>query len=58
MPTQAPTVKTQQQLAAMDPVARQAYFNSLPADQRAQALAMWRSTQDMLNRFVKVSSSG
>lgn len=50
MPTQAPSVKTQQQLAAMDPVTRQAYFNSLPADQRAQALAMWRSTQDMLNR--------
>lgn len=50
MPTQAPTVKTQQQLAQMDPVTRQAYFNSLPADQRAQALAAYRSVQDMMNR--------
>lgn len=50
MATQAPQVITSQQLAAMDPVSRQAYFNSLPADQRAQALAAWQQTQNMLNR--------
>lgn len=50
MPTQAPQVKTVQELASMDAVSRQAYFNSLPADMRGQAMANWRSYQDAMNR--------
>lgn len=46
----APKVLTAPQLAGMDAASRAAYFNSLPTDQKAAAMAQYQAYQASLNR--------